>query len=116
MNALRRIALLALLGLCGAALAADAPAPAPKPAPNTHKITVDGKTTTYANLPGAPIASDVGAAYEYRTRILGSPPSCQTFATDADAVFLSGTLDDKTKATQLKKIGAAAAAAGCLGP
>ena len=123
MNALRRIALLALLTLSGAALAAEpAPVPAPAPAakpvpkPNTHTIIVNGKPKTYFNLPGAPVASDASAAYEYRTRILGSPPSCQRFATDADNAFLSDTLDDITKTEQLRRIGAEAAAAGCLGP
>jgi len=104
--------LLALLALSGAALA-DAK---PVPKPNTHTITVDGKAKTYANLPGTPVASDPGAAYQYRTRILASPPSCQRFATDADNAFLSGTLGDTTKADLLRKIGAEAAAAGCLGP
>ncbi|MFA4969806.1 MAG: hypothetical protein WC540_09250 [Sulfuritalea sp.] len=122
-NTLHRIALLALLTLSGATLA-DAPAPVPAPAPaakpvpkpKTHTITVDGKPKVYFNLPGAPVASDSSAAYQYRTRILVSPPSCQRFATDADNAFLSGTLDEATKTAQLKKIGADAAAAGCLGP
>ena len=60
------------------------------------------------------VQNDVTGAYQYRTRILVSPPACQNYATEADAVFLSATLDDKTKTEQLKKIGAAAAAAGCL--
>lgn len=110
-NALRRIALLALVTLGGAVLATT---PAPKP--NTHTITVDGKPKVYFNLPGAPVASDASAAYQFRTRILVSPPSCQRFATDADNAFLSSTLDDMTKTEQLRKIGAEAAAAGCLGP
>lgn len=112
MKAPHRIALLALVTLSGAALADAKPAPKP----NTHTITVDGKSQTYANLPGAPVAGDPGAAYQYRTRILASPPSCQRFATESDNAFLSGTLDDTTKANLLKKIGAEAAAAGCLGP
>jgi hypothetical protein len=122
-NALHRIALLALLTLGGAALA-DAPAPVPPPAPaakpvpkpNTHTIIVDGKPKVYFNLPRAPVGGDPSAAYQYRTRILVSPPSCQRFATDADNAFLSGTLDNTTKADLLTKIGADAAAAGCLGP
>lgn len=122
-NALHRVALLALLTLSGAAFA-DAPAPVPPPAPaakpvpkpNTHTIIVNGKPKTYFNLPGTPVASDASAAYQFRTRILGNPPSCQRFATDADNAFLSGTLDDMTKTERLKKIGAEAAAAGCLGP
>ncbi len=60
------------------------------------------------------VQNDVTGAYQYRTRILASPPSCQNFATNADAVFLSNTLDDQAKTEQLKKIGADAAAAGCL--
>ncbi len=60
------------------------------------------------------VQNDVTGAYQYRTRILASPPSCQNFATAADAVFLSNTLDDQAKTEQLKKIGADAAAAGCL--
>lgn len=60
------------------------------------------------------VQNDVTGAYQYRTRILASPPGCQTFATAADTVFLSTTLDDKAKTEQLKKIGADAAAAGCL--
>jgi hypothetical protein len=62
------------------------------------------------------VQNDVTAAYQFRTRILVSPPSCARFATDADNAFLSGTLDDKTKTEQLKAISAATAAAGCLGP
>lgn len=85
-----------------APLAASAAAPAHPVAPPPPK-------------PYQPVVqNDVTGAYQYRTRILASPPSCQTFATDADAVFLSATLDDKAKTEQLKKIGADAAAAGCL--
>ena len=62
------------------------------------------------------VQNDVTGAYQYRTRILASPPSCARFATDADNTFLNSALDDKTKADLLKKIGADAAAAGCLGP
>ena len=120
-NALHRITLLALLTLSGTTIA-DAPAPVPPPAPaakpvpkpNTHTIIVDGKPKVYFNLPGAPVAGDSSAAYQYRTRILVSPPGCQRFATDADTVFLSYTLDEVTKTEQLQKIGADAAAAGCL--
>ncbi len=60
--------------------------------------------------------TEVTVAYQFRTRILVSPPSCARFATDADNAFLSSTLDDKTKTEQLKAISAATAAAGCLGP
>jgi hypothetical protein len=62
------------------------------------------------------VQNDVTGAYQFRTRVLVSPPTCQNFAGQADSVFLSYSLDDKTKAEQLKEIGAAAAAAGCLGP
>lgn len=62
------------------------------------------------------VQDDVTGAYQYRTRILVSPPSCQNFAKQADAAFLSSTFDEKTKAEELKRIGAAAAAAGCLAP
>lgn len=62
------------------------------------------------------VQNDVTGAYQFRTRVLVSPPSCQNFAGQADTVFLSNTLDDKTKAEQLRAIGAAARAAGCLAP
>lgn len=62
------------------------------------------------------VQNDVTGAYQFRTRILASPPSCQNFADQADSVFLSSTLDDKTKTEELKKVAAAAAAAGCLAP
>ena len=87
-----------------APLVANAAAPAPpiaRPPPGSN--------------PYQPVVqNDVTGAYQYRTRILVSPPACQNYATEADTVFLSATLDDKTKTEQLKKIGAAAAAAGCL--
>jgi len=63
-----------------------------------------------------PPQTDVTVAYQFRTRILVSPPSCARFATDADNIFLSSTLDDNTKTQQLKAVSAATAAAGCLGP
>lgn len=121
-NALHRIALLALLTLSGAALA-DAPAPVPPPAPaakpvpkpNTHTIIVDGKPKIYFNLPGAPVGGDPSEAYQYRTRILGNP-GCQRYAAESDSAFLDDKIDDKAKVTLLKKIGAEAAASGCLGP
>lgn len=121
-NALHRIALLALLILSGAALA-DAPAPVPAPAPaakpvpkpNTHTIIVNGKPKTYFNLPGAPVGGDASDAYQYRTRILGNP-GCQRYATESDAAFLNDKIDDQSKVALIRKIGAAAAAAGCLGP
>lgn len=86
-----------------APLAATAAAPA-------HPIARPPGSNPYQPV----VQNDVTGAYQYRTRILASPPSCQTFATAADAVFLSTTLDDKTKTVQLNKIGADAAAAGCL--
>ena len=121
MNALHRIALLALLTLSGATLAADpapvpapAPAPAAKPVPNTHTVIINGKPQTFYNLPGAPAGDDVSAAYQFRTRILVSPPSCERFAAQADWMFLSSTTADEIKAEQLKKIEADATAAGCV--
>ena len=79
-------------------------APAPKPPPPG------------SNPYQAPPQTDVTSAYQFRTRILVSPPSCQNFAGQADSVFYSSTLDDKTKAEQLTAIGRAAAAAACLSP
>jgi len=90
-------------------LAADAAAPAqpiarpppPRPGSNPYQPVVQNEVTD---------------AYQFRARILVSPPSCARFATDADNTFLSSTFDDSTKANQLKAISAATAAAGCLGP
>lgn len=62
------------------------------------------------------IQNDVTGAYQFRTRILMSPPSCQDFANQADSVFVSSVLDDATKTAELKKIQAATTAAGCLAP
>lgn len=62
------------------------------------------------------VQNDVTGAYQFRTRILVSPPSCERFAAQADSVFLSSTTDDETKTQQLNKINADAAAAGCLAP
>ena len=98
------------------AIAAVAAAPAAKPTPNTHTVTVGGQTKTYANLPGAPVGGDASAAYQYRTSILTSKPGCQRFATDADNAFIDDKSDDATKVALLRKIGADAAAAGCLAP
>ena len=81
-----------------------------------------------AAAPGHPVAppgsnpyqpvvqNDVTGAYQFRTRILVSPPSCQNFAGQADSVFLSSTINDEAKAEQLAAISKAAAAAGCLAP
>jgi hypothetical protein len=63
----------------------------------------------------APNQSDVASAYEYRTRLAGTP-ACQRFATESDAVFLDDKIAADTKVTVLQKIGAEAGAAGCLGP
>jgi len=62
------------------------------------------------------VQNDVTGAYQFRTRILVSPPACERFAAQADAAFLSSTLDDKAKTEQLQKISADAAAARCLAP
>ncbi len=92
-----------------APLAANAAAPA-------HPIARPPPPPPGSNPYQSAVQNDVTGAYQYRTRILVSPPSCQNYATAADAVFLSYTLDDQTKTEQLQKIGADAAAAGCLGP
>lgn len=87
-----------------AAAPAQPIAPAPKPPPpgsNPYQLAPQ---------------TDATSAYQFRTRVLVSPPSCQDYAAQADRVFLAGTLDDKTKAEQLTAIGKATAAAGCLGP
>ena len=86
--------------------AAPAPpiAPAPKPPPpgsNPYQLAPQ---------------TDATSAYQFRTRVLVSPPSCQDYAAQADRVFYNGTLDDKAKAEQLNSIANAAAAARCLGP
>ena len=86
--------------------AAPAPpiAPAPKPPPpgsNPYQLAPQ---------------TDATSAYQFRTRFLVSPPSCQDYAAQADRVFYNGTLDDKAKAEQLNSIANAAAAARCLGP
>ena len=87
-----------------AAAAIPPVAPAPKPPPP-------------GSNPYQPVVqNDATSAYQYRTRILVSPPSCQDFANQADRLFFNGALDDKTKADQLNAVGRAAATAGCLGP
>lgn len=60
-----------------------------------------------------PQINDVSRAYEFRTRLLGSP-QCQRFATESDNVFLNGQLDDEQKAAKLKAIGTEARASNCL--
>jgi hypothetical protein len=86
------------------AVNAAAPVNPPPPPPPPHK-------------PYQPVVqNDVAGAYQFRTRILVSPPACQNYAGQADLVFVSYTLDDKTKAERLQAIGAAAGAAGCLAP
>ena len=87
-------------------LAANAAAPVaapPPPPPPKHKPYQAG------------IQNDVTGAYGYRTRILGSP-ACQRFAAESDAAFLNDKIDDKVKVDLLMKIGAEAAAGGCLAP
>ena len=109
MKALPPIAL--LLGL----LTMSSVATAAAPRPNTHTITVNGQTQTYANLPGAPVGGDPGAAYQFRTRI-SSAPQCSRFANDADAVFLNGSMPDGQKVTALQAIESSAQTAQCLVP
>ena len=105
-----RIATTALTALASAVaiafaapIAANAAAPAQPiaPAPKPYQ---------------APPQTDATGAYQFRTRILVSPPSCQDYAAQADRVFYNGALDDKAKAEQLNSIANAAAAARCLGP
>ena len=106
-----RTACVAVIGLAmplaiplAANAAAPVAAPPPPPAPPPkHKPYQTGAQ------------NDVTGAYEYRTRILGSP-SCQRFAAESDAAFLDDKINDKVKVDLLKKIGAAAAAGGCLAP
>ncbi|MBI5862128.1 MAG: hypothetical protein HZB64_08130 [Rhodocyclales bacterium] len=90
----------ALLPLSG--VAADNTAPPAKP------------PVIRAPLAPPPI-NDLSRAYEFRTRLSGDP-QCQRFATDADAVFLQGGLDDTQKISRLKAIAAAAGVNGCLAP
>lgn len=110
MNSLLRISLLALLTLSGVVFAA-----APAPRPNTHTITVNGVTQTYANLPGAPVGSDSNSAYQFRTRV-SSAPQCTRFANEADAVFLNGSMPEDQKLTALQAIESTANSAQCLTP
>jgi len=77
------------------------PPPPPKPKPKPYQPAV---------------ANDVTRAYEYRTRILTGKPGCQRYAAESDAAFLDDKINDATKVTLLKKIGADAAASGCLAP
>lgn len=104
--ATRRAIALALAIAFAAPFAANAAAPVhpvapPPPGSNPYQPVVQ---------------NDVTGAYQFRTRVLVSPPTCQNYANQADAVFLSYSLDDKSKADQLKSIGNAANAAGCLAP
>ena len=105
----------ALAFALSAAFAASAATPGAKPSPNTHTITVGGKTSTYANLNGPPVASDVTAAYQFRARV-STAPHCIRFSTEADNAFLDGTMDNEVKAKRLTQIGTEASAAGCLVP
>lgn len=60
-----------------------------------------------------PPVNDVSRAYEFRTQVNGNP-QCQRFATEADAVFLDGALDDAQKTAKLKALGEEAKASNCL--
>ena len=60
-----------------------------------------------------PPINDMTRAYEFRTQLRGDP-HCQRFATEADALFLYGNIDDQQKGARLKVIGDAAKAAGCV--
>lgn len=60
-----------------------------------------------------PPINDMTRAYEFRTQLRGDP-QCQRFATESDAVFLNGSIDDEQKGARLKVIGDAAKAAGCV--
>jgi hypothetical protein len=98
---------------CAALIALAAPLAANAAAP-AHPVAPPPKPPPGSN-PYQPVAqTDVTSAYQFRTRILASPPSCERFAAQADSVFLSSTTADETKAQQLQKINADAAAAGCL--
>ncbi len=112
-----RIMKMALTALCWAAaiafvvpFAANAASPVPPIAP-APKPPPPG-SNPYQPAP----QTDATNAYQFRTRILVSPPSCQDYAAQADRVFYNGALDDKAKAEQLTAVNNAAAAARCLGP
>ena len=99
-----------------AAAAPAAPVVAPPKPPPPPPPASSGGTTPGSKPYQAPPQTDATNAYQFRTRILVSPPSCQDYAAQADRVFYNGALDDKAKAEQLNSIANAAAAARCLGP
>jgi hypothetical protein len=108
MSTFSRIASLALLTVSGVVFAAA-------PRPNTHTVIINGTPQTFANLPGAPVGGDSGAAYQFRTRV-STAPHCARFANESDAVFLNGTLPEKDKVAALQGIESAAKSAQCLTP
>ena len=105
-----------------APFAANAAAPAapivapPKPPPPPPPVGSGPGSPPGSKPYQAPPQTDATGAYQFRTRVLVSPPSCQDYAAQADRVFLNGALDDKTKADQLNAVGRAAARAACLAP
>jgi len=82
---------------------AAAPVPPPKPPPKF-------KPPPYV------VQNEVTRAYQYRARIVTSNPNCQRYATESDAAFYSDKISDEAKVAQIEKIGAEAAARGCLQP
>lgn len=62
------------------------------------------------------VQNEVTRAYQYRARILVGNPNCQRYATESDAALYNDKISDEAKAAQIEKIGAEAAARGCLGP
>ncbi len=100
---------------CAVAIAFAAPFAASAAAPVAPIAPAPRPPPPGSNPYLAPPQTDATSAYQFRTRILFSPPSCQDFAGQADRVFYSSTLDDKAKAEQLTAVSNAAAAAGCLG-
>jgi len=101
---------------CAMAIALVAPFAANAAAP-ASPVVAPPKPPPPGSRTYQPVAqTDATSAYQFRTRVRVSPPSCQDFAAQADRVFYSSTLDDKTKAEQLTGIGNAAATAACLVP
>ena len=102
-----------------ASLSADVFAATSNPVAPTLSPVVPLATTPPFPPRRAPLAppaiNDVSRAYDFRTRLSGNP-SCQRFAAESDAVFLSNTLDDTQKEEKLKALGAEAKASGCVAP
>ncbi|MCM2288528.1 MAG: hypothetical protein NDI67_05815 [Sulfuritalea sp.] len=86
---------------------AIAPVPPPKPTP---KPPPKLKPQPYV------VQNDVTRAYQYRARILTGNPNCQRYAAESDAAFYNDKISDEAKVAQIEKIGAEAAARGCLEP